>query len=147
MITLDELARGVDMSPDLYYRLKKVIKYYSKCELILLSRANHDTQFNLYMDQEMLLEELPPALRSDVVALLFHKHQIDNIQFFRTKDPNFLLEILPVLKQLSIEQNEIIYKEKDWADESIYILYILYIYSVFYLEGVCELGLTRFLCH
>ena len=89
----------------------------------------------------MLLEELPPSLRSDVVALLFHRNQIDNIQFFKTKDPNFLLEILPLLKQLSIDQNEIIYKEGDWTDESIYIL----IYVVFFiLKGTVSLVSPEF---
>ena len=95
------------------------------------------------MNQETLLEELPPSLRSIVVTLLYQKNKIDNVQFFHRKDPNFLIEILPCLKQISVDKDDFIYNDGDWADESIYIYRIIYL-VFFILKGTVSLATTDY---
>jgi hypothetical protein len=40
------------------------------------------------------------------------------IKFFKDKDPNFIMGLLPLLKTIKIEKNEFLFREGDFADES-----------------------------
>ena len=87
--------------------------------MILLNiRNNHETNFYSDLDHESLLEELPPSIRSELVTLLYEQNNIGAIAFFHGKSPDFMNEILPMLKHMTLEKNEILYRDGDWADES-----------------------------
>jgi hypothetical protein len=59
-------------------------------------------------DQENLLMELPPSLKSEVVSHT-HGNIIQRIGFFSDKNPDFLWQILPLLKPLKIYKTEILF--------------------------------------
>ena len=132
MIVLDELALTLHMDPNLYYKLKQIIRY--RDIIIIISRNNHETQFYSDMNYDSLLEELPSALRSQLITLIYNENKLDVITFFKNQQPNFLNSILPLLKRISVEKNEIIYNDGDIADESI-ISTKLFFLVYFILEG------------
>jgi hypothetical protein len=68
-------------------------------------------------------------MRAEVVTYT-HRKLLQKIKFFSDKDPNFLWVILPVLKSLKIKENDFLFREGDFADESKNILF--YLVSVFY---------------
>ena len=82
------------------------------------------------MSHESLLEELPSGLRSQLITLIYQQNNLGVIAFFDGKNPEFLHAILPLLKRITLEKDEVIYRDGDWADESNIYIYI-YIYSVF----------------
>lgn len=47
-----------------------------------------------------------------------HGHIVASIRFFNDKNPDFLLQILPLFKTLRIYQNDILYSQGDHADDS-----------------------------
>ena len=87
------------------------------------------------MNYDSLLEELPSALRSQLITLIYNENKLDVITFFQNQHPNFLNSILPLLKRISVEKDEVIFNDGDMADESkhfnILIIYLVY----FILEG------------
>ena len=88
------------------------------------------------IDQENLLEELPAAMRAEVITLT-HRKTLEKIKFFKGKNPNFLLEILPVLRRISMCKGEVLFSEGDWADESKCFIYYYLVY--FLLKGRVQL--------
>ena len=70
------------------------------------------------MSHESLLDELPSGLRSQLVTLIYQQNNLGVIAFFDGKNPEFLHEILPLLKRITMQKDEIIYRNGDWADES-----------------------------
>ena len=90
------------------------------------------------MTHETLLEELPTNMRSQLITLIFKQNNLDSIAFFQGKSPEFLHQILPLLKRVSLAKDELIYRSGDWVDESIIYIYIyiayIYIYSVFHFK-------------
>lgn len=63
-------------------------------------------------DWDSLFEELPPSLRTDVLKTT-RGQIIKGIRFFRDKPQEFLLSIIPKLKNLSLFDNDILYSEGD----------------------------------
>ena len=131
LLALDEFALSVDMSPDLYYRVKRIIKYLyymADIYIYIYIRGNHEMEYYSVMDQNSLMDELPAAMRAELITLI-HQKTLQKIKFFKGKNPNFLLEILPALKRISLSKGELIYQEGDWGDESKLLRYIdIYIY-------------------
>ena len=84
------------------------------------------------MNYESLLEELPSSLRAQLVTLIFDENKLGVIKFFQKQNPNFLNMILPLLKRITVEKDEVIYKDGDMADESKLIIYKFVCSSVFY---------------
>ena len=70
------------------------------------------------MSHDTLLEELPTSLRSELITLIYQQNNLGVIAFFHGKDPEFLNEIMPHLRRITLEKDEIIYRDGDWADES-----------------------------
>jgi hypothetical protein len=64
-----------------------------------------------------LLDELPVGLRAEV-ATFTHEKLLQKVQFLKDKDPLFVLALLPLLKNVKLETNEVVYKEGDLANES-----------------------------
>ena len=61
---------------------------------------------------------------------------VESIKFFRIQSDEFLLQILPLLKQMKIYQDQIIYSQGDHAEESNFLDAIQY--SIFHLERECH---------
>ena len=89
------------------------------------------------MNYDSLLDELPSTLRAQLITLIYNENKLDTIRFFENKHPNFLNAILPLLKRVSIEKNEVIYNDGDLADESKLLIYIYIVILLVYflLEG------------
>ena len=81
-------------------------------------------QMKLY---EQLLEDLSSGLRAELVKYIYG-NVIKKIRFFIDKPPEFLFRIIPKLKHVIYNKGEIIYKPKETANESIFILYLLSIF-------------------
>lgn len=71
-------------------------------------------------EQAKLLNDLPAALRSEVV-LHTHGDIIKKVNFFKDKDPDFLWAIIPCLRVIKMRKKDILYSIGDHADE-IYFL-------------------------
>ena len=88
------------------------------------------------MNHETLMEELPSSLRLQLLSLIFKKNNLGAISFFHRKSPYFINDILPLLKRITLEKNEVIYHYGDYIDESTYsYIYIVY----FILKGTVKL--------
>ena len=70
------------------------------------------------MSNESLMEELPTSLKSELITLMYQQNHLDSIAFFQGKSPDFLNLILPLLKRIALEKDDVIYRDGDWADES-----------------------------
>ena len=55
-----------------------------------------------------MLLELPPSLKSEVVSHT-HGNIIQGIKFFSDKNPDFLWQILPLLKPMKIYKGDILF--------------------------------------
>ena len=64
------------------------------------------------------MEELPTNLRIQLLSLIFDKNNLHSIAFFSGKSPYFIADILPLLKRITLEKDEVIYGQGDWIDES-----------------------------
>ena len=121
MLVLDELALTLHMETNLYYKLKQIIRYiyiYIHICINILYRNNHETHFYSDMNYESLLEELPSSMRAQLVTLIFQENKLGVIKFFKKQNPNFLSMILPLLKRITVEKDDVIYKDGDMPDES-----------------------------
>ena len=88
------------------------------------------------MSHETLMEELPTNLRIQLLSIIFEKNNLHSIKFFEGKNPYFIIDILPMLKRISLEKDEVIYGQGDWIDESIYIYIFIYLYIYIYINLV-----------
>ena len=88
------------------------------------------------MSHETLMEELPSSLRGELIGLIFKKNNLGSIAFFHGKCPYFINDLLPMLKRITLEKDEVIYRYGDYIDESILSSYIIFI-SVFHPQGKC----------
>ena len=84
------------------------------------------------MNYDSLLEELPSSLRSQLITLIYNENKLDVITFFQNQHPNFLNSILPLLKRISVEKDEVIFNDGDMADESKKVDILIIIFSVFH---------------
>jgi CRP-like cAMP-binding protein len=83
-LTLGEYARKIAMTKELEIRIRNFIE-------------NNNKDFHSIEDQERLLQELPPSLKSEVVSHT-HGNIITCVRFFQDKNPDFLWQVLPLLK-------------------------------------------------
>jgi hypothetical protein len=61
---------------------------------------------------------LPPSLRDEVLSNTYGE-VIEQVTFFRDlDDPDFLWKILPLLKTIKLEKDDILYWNGDHADDS-----------------------------
>lgn len=69
---------------------------------------NNNKDVTSIEEQNKLLAELPPSLRSEVVSHT-HYNIIKGINFFQQKSPDFLWQVLPLLKQMKIYKGDVLY--------------------------------------
>ena len=108
-MALNEFASNVRMKPSLYFRIVKVIK------------RNAATGYYSYFDQNEMLNELPTALRNEVLGVT-HQNILSSFPFFKDKPPQFVLDILPMFHHISLTANEIIFRKGDWVGEIYFVL-------------------------
>ena len=108
------------MPTRLYFKILRILK------------RNADVAYFNFLDQDSLLDELPSALKSEVLGIT-HKKILDSFNLFKRKSPQFMLDILPEFKHISLAKDEVVYRRGGWVEDSKYILYINIVY--FLLKG------------
>jgi hypothetical protein len=63
------------------------------------------------------LDELPFKLKEELQARM-HQNMYSNVTFFKERDETFLAWISTVVKDISFQEKEFIYKEGEKANES-----------------------------
>ena len=106
-------------------------KLYMK---IIQALTNNSAQgYSTFFNQDELLQELPSALRNEVLNVT-HRKILNSFSFFKDKPPQFVLDILPKFKHLTLPQDEALYREGDYVEEGIDNIFIyIYIYIVYFL--------------
>ena len=112
------MALSAKMPTNIYYRVKRVIKYVYI--YIYIYRSNHKASVYSVADQEELLGELPASLKAEIISMVYQK-TFETIHFFNGKDPNFLLGLMPLLRHLVLNKREIAYSEGDLPEDIYFI--------------------------
>jgi len=76
---------------------------------------------NSLEEQDLLIENLPPSLRSEVKNQST-KFLVDKIPFFKDKNQDFMLRVLPLLRSRKLYQGDLLYSESDNADEITFVI-------------------------
>ena len=63
------------------------------------------------------MDELPFKLKEELQARM-HQNMYSNVTFFKERDETFLAWISTVVKDISFQEKEFIYKEGEKANES-----------------------------
>ena len=92
------------MPPSLYLKIISILK------------QNSATAYNCHFDQDSLLEELPTAIKNEVLSCT-HRKILNSFSFFKDKPPQFVMDILPLFRPLSLLKDEAIYRKGDLAEE------------------------------
>lgn len=71
-------------------------------------------------DWEALFASLPPSLRTDVIQST-HGQIINSIKFFKDKPQDFLIDLIPRLKLMSLYDNDILFSQGDQAEEIFFV--------------------------
>jgi CRP-like cAMP-binding protein len=71
-------------------------------------------------DWEALFQDLPPSLRTDVIQST-HGQIIDGIKFFKDKPQDFLINLIPRLKPMTLYDNDILFNQGDQAEEIFFV--------------------------
>ena len=78
---------------------------------------NYESIYN-QEDEDNLIKMLPPSLRDEVLNNTYGEI-IEKVKFFRNlRDPDFLWKILPLLRTIKLEKNDVLYWRGDHADDS-----------------------------
>ena len=64
---------------------------------------------------------MPPSIRKEVEQFAFNAI-VRKIEFFKDKDKQFLLKIISKFRSIQIYANEILYSERDPADDIYFLL-------------------------
>eukprot|EP00347_Sterkiella_histriomuscorum_P009438 403341214 len=110
LTTLGDFSKRIELPQHLEHRIKRFLE-------------NNNRDVTSLDDQERLLAELPPSLKSEVVSHT-HGNIIQGIKFFQDKNPDFLWQVLPLLKNMKIYKGDILYSQGDHADESSVVMHI-----------------------
>ena len=105
------------MPSSLYFKIHRILK------------KNSDSGYLCFLDQDTLLNELPAALKNEIMCMT-HEKILNSFSFFRGKAPSFVLDILHEFTHISLSPDEVIYRKGDWIEDSKYT-FSIYIYSLF----------------
>ncbi|CDW89227.1 cation channel family protein [Stylonychia lemnae] len=100
---LSEFSKRTNLPTDVMFRIRRHLE-------------NNNKHQNNLEEQEKLLNDLPAALRSEVVKHT-HGEIIQKINFFREKTPDFLWAILPALRPIKLMPTDVLYTQGDHSDE------------------------------
>ena len=113
----EELQKNLGILKENRKRTGMPVRIFGKIKRHLENNSKAANNFAL---QDQLLNDLPQALRSQVIACT-HGEIIEKIYFFQNKKPDFLMSIILDLRPLKVVQDDILYQQKDYAEE-IYFL-------------------------
>ena len=97
------------MPPSLYFKIIRMLK------------RNSSTAYLNYFDQDELLDELPSALRNEVLAVT-HKKILETFGFFRGKPPQFVIDMIPLFKHISMSVDELLFRKADYVEEIYFLM-------------------------
>lgn len=95
----------------------------TECKRKITAVVTYNTQKvgSIWSDKHSLFNELPKHLRFEV-ALSMYNGIASEIPFFKTRDPAFVVFVMPRLKPLKLLEDEYLYKEGDYATEMYIII-------------------------
>ena len=108
------------MDPRLYFKIHRIF------------RRNAESLYTSYFDQNELLEELPSALKNEVLNST-HKNILNSLKFFKNKPISFVMDMLPKFTRTNLPTNEVLYRTGDIVDEGNLPTHIFNIYLVFFI--------------
>ena len=82
---------------------------------------NDSKDFNSLVEQENLIRDLPPSLRSEVIEYTTSRI-VEKIPFFKDKSLDFSHKLLPMLKARRLYRGDLLYSEGDLADEVYFVM-------------------------
>ena len=103
-MALNEFALNVKMPPQIYLKIVRTL------------HQNSETANSSIFNQELLLGELPSALKNEVLNIT-HRKILNSFAFFEDKPPQFILDIIPKFKHMLLTQDEALYRKGDWVEE------------------------------
>lgn len=105
---IDQISKEAKLKPYLTRKLRLAVKLHAK-------KTELDTS-----DKQGMFEALPKRLRYELAKQMYDSVS-DKLPFFFNRSPEFVSTIIPALKCMIVEHDELIYSELDDSDE-IYIL-------------------------
>lgn len=114
--TLQSYSLKIGLPPETAVRIQRFLENDSK-------------DFNSLVEQENLVQELPPSLRSEVIEFSSSRI-VAKLPFFKDKNIDFQHKVLPLLKARKLYRGDLLHSEGDLADEICFVLYgNFYIYK------------------
>ena len=108
MAAIQEFSKETGISPECRLKVRNAVRYHTY------------KQGTVWSDKHSLFNELPKALRFEVVSSMY-SGIYKEFPFFSKKDPSFTIFVMPLFKPLKINNGEYLYREKDYADEVYFI--------------------------
>ena len=105
-----------------------MIKLERLLNMTLQSKIIFYDLFRNPKDLQFFLENLPNNLKIELTSKI-HESEVVELYFFKKKSKEFIAYLAPLLKNIRLMQNDILYKEGDIIEES--ILKFLIKFSVF----------------
>lgn len=106
--TLHQYALKIGLPPETAIRIQRFLENDSK-------------DYNSLNEQQQLVQNLVPSLRAEVIA--FSSDRIKNqIPFFKDKNLDFSLKVIPLLKGRKLFRGDLLFSEGDVADEIIFVM-------------------------
>ena len=109
----EELQKNLGILKELKSRTKMPTSLFQKIKRHL--EKNQESNIN-FSEQEKLLQDLPQTLRTQIISKT-HGKTIEKLDFFKDKDEGFILQVIPELKPLKLNVGDILYQQKDHAEE------------------------------
>jgi len=104
MAAIQEFSKETGISPECRLKVRNAIRYHTY------------KQGTVWSDKHSLFNELPKALRFEVVSSMYNGIYKE-FPFFAKKDPSFTIFVMPLFKPLKINNGDYLYREKDYSDE------------------------------
>ena len=106
--TLQTYALKIGLPPETAVRIQRFLENDSK-------------DYNSLLEQENLVRDLPPSLRSEVIEYTTSRI-VEKIPFFKDKSTDFSHKLLPMLKARKLYMGDLLYSEGDLADEVYFVM-------------------------
>lgn len=94
-----------------------MIKSERSLNTILLSNLFYNSTFRNPKELQFFLENLPNNLKIELTSKI-HESEVVELYFFKKKSKEFIAYLAPLLKNIRLTQNDILYKEGDIIEES-----------------------------
>lgn len=108
MAAIQEFSKETGISPECRLKVRNAIRYHTY------------KQGTVWSDKHSLFNELPKALRFEVVSSMYNGIYKE-FPFFAKKDPSFTIFVMPLFKPLKINNGDYLYREMDYSDEVYFI--------------------------